>query len=100
MFFEGRDAANALAVVAPTILSSAIIAGQEQLLSTAAGTGLSSAVFGLTSAPLPIGWDAWSTNAQQTLTMIYGNVQAAAVTLEIFGIFWGQGSDQNLCKSR
>lgn len=99
LFFEGRDAANALAVVAPTLLTSAIISGQEQLIDSTNTGGITSAVFGLTNSPLPISWESFTNTGQQSLTMIYANTQAAAVTLEVFGIFWGEGQSTSVCRS-
>jgi len=88
LFFEGRDAAAALAVV-PCLLTGAQISGIEQLVSNAAGAGITSAVFALTNEPLPIAWDDFEDQGQQQLTLNFANVLAAGVTLEVFGVFWG-----------
>ena len=88
LFWEGRDAEAGYAVV-PTLLTSAVISGSEQLVGSGGEFGITSAVFALTCEPLPINWCAWQDSGQQRLTMRFGNFLAAAVETEIFGVFWG-----------
>jgi len=88
LFWEGRDSAAGFAVV-PTLLTSAVISGSEQLVGSGGEFGITSAVFALTCEPLPINWCAWQDSGQQRLTMRFGNFLAVAVETEIFGVFWG-----------
>lgn len=88
LFWEARDAASGFAV-APSLLTSALISGSEQLSGTGAAFGITSAVFALTNEPLVVNWTSWSNSGQQQLTMQYVNYLAAGVTLQIFGVFWG-----------
>ena len=88
IFFEGRDAANALANVV-CLLSDVSISGVEQLSDNSNTSGITSAVFALTNTPLPVGWDEFTDRGTKQLSMIYSNVLAAAVTLELFGVIWG-----------
>ena len=88
LFWEGRDSAAGYAVV-PTLLTSAVISGSEQLVGSGGEFGITSAVFALTCEPLPINWCPWQDSGQQRLTMRFGNFLAALVETEIFGVFWG-----------
>ena len=88
LFWEGRDSAAGYAVV-PTLLTSAVISGSEQLVGSGGEFGITSAVFALTCEPLPINWCAWQDSGQQRLTMRFGNFLDIAVETEIFGVFWG-----------
>ena len=88
IFFEARDAAGGYAVV-PALLTSAVVSGSEQLVSAGAATGITSAVFALTNTPLPVAWQGFTDTGQHQLTMLFGNFLAAGVTIEIFGVLWG-----------
>lgn len=88
LFYEGRDNANALANVV-CLLSDVQISGVQQLVDNANTAGITSAVFALTNEPLPVGWDEFTDRGQKQLTMIFSNVLAPAVTLEMFGVLWG-----------
>lgn len=88
LFWEARDAAAAFAAV-PSLLTSALISGSEQLSGTGAAFGITSAVFALTNEPLPVNWNGWSNSGQQQLTLQFVNYLAAGVTIQVFGCFWG-----------
>lgn len=88
IFFECRDAAAGFGVV-PGLLISAFISGAEQLVGTGNVFGITSAVFALTNEPLPINWAPWQNSGQQQLDLQFTNFLAAAVTIQVFGVFWG-----------
>ena len=88
IFYEGRDAGANLANVI-CLLSNVDISGTQQLTDSGNTAGITSAVFALTCAPLPVGWSAFMDRNQKFLSMIFSNVLAAPVQLEIFGILWG-----------
>lgn len=92
IFFEGRDAANALANVV-CLLSNVQVSGIDQLVDNGNTAGITSAVFALTNNPLPVGWDPFMDRGQKLLSLTFANILAAAVTLEIFGVMWGSRID-------
>lgn len=87
-FFEARDAAAGFGAV-PGLVTSAQISGSEQLVGAGGAFGITSAVFALTNEPLPVNWIPWQDSGQQRLQLQFGNFLAAAVTIEVFGCFWG-----------
>ncbi len=91
MFWEGRDALNGFVVV-PTMLSSAVIAGRQQLASTAVANAITSSVFALTCTPLPINWEAFQNTEQLNLTLTFQTYLGAVSSIEMLGVFWGDGT--------
>ncbi len=87
-FFEARDQAAGFVVVA-SLLTSVVIAGNQQLTSNLVGNAITSAVFALTCEPLPVGWRKFKNTPQQNLELTFGNFQAVAVTTQYFGVAWG-----------
>lgn len=91
-FFEGRDAANALANV-PCLLADVSVSGIDQLVDNSNTSQITSAVFALTNEPLPVGWDPFMDRGAKQLNLTFANMLAAAVTLEVFGVLWGSRAD-------
>ncbi len=87
LFWEGRDSSNDFVVV-PSLLSSANIGPNQQTVGAGDFNAVTSAVFALTMAPLPVGWDPFRNVNGQTLRITFGTYLAAA-TVEFFGVLWG-----------
>ena len=87
LFWEGRDTQQNFAVV-PTLLSAARIGPNQQTVGSGTFNAITSAVFALTMAPLPVGWDAFRNVDGQVLQMDFTSFIAAATT-QFFGCLWG-----------
>ena len=87
LFWEGRDSSNDFVVV-PSLLTSANIGPNQQTVGAGDFNAVTSAVFALTMAPLPVGWDPFRNVTGQTLRITFGTYLAAA-TVEFFGVLWG-----------
>jgi hypothetical protein len=87
LFWEGRDSANNFVVV-PSLLTSANIGPAQQTVGAGDFNSITSAVFALTMAPLPVGWDPFRNVVGQTLRMTFGTFLPAG-TIQFFGVMWG-----------
>jgi len=87
LFWEGRDSANNFVVV-PSLLTQSNIGPNQQTVGSGDFNAITSAVFALTMAPLPVGWDPFRNVVGQTLRMTFGTFLAAG-TIEFFGVMWG-----------
>lgn len=87
LFWEGRDSANNFVVV-PSLLTSANIGPAQQTVGAGDFNSITSAVFALTMAPLPVGWDPFRNVVGQTLRITFGTFLPAG-TIEFFGVMWG-----------
>lgn len=87
LFWEGRDVNQNFAVV-PSLLVQANIGPNQQTVGSGVFNSITSAVFALTLAPLPVGWDAFRNVDGQTLLMTFGTFIGAA-SVQFFGCLWG-----------
>lgn len=92
-FFEGRDGAAGFGVI-PSLLISAEISGNQQLVSSAAANGIPSSVFALTNEPLPVKWRKFANTGQQQLLLTFGIYLAAGVQADFFGVMWGDRAER------
>ena len=90
-FWEGRDVNQGYGAQV-SLLTQAKIGHAEQLVATGPDFGITSAVFALTNAPLPIGWDEW-TNVGAPLQLRFGGFVPDGA-LQFLFVFWGDAAYQ------
>lgn len=88
LFFEARNPVAGFGVI-PSLLISAIIAGDQQLVSGVPANGIPSSVFALTNEPLPVKWRKFANTGNQQLALIFGIYLAAPAQADFFGCMWG-----------